>query len=113
MYKQGEIILTEIKFTDTESAKKRPALVISNNYYNEKYNEILVIPMTSNYVREGVVVSNEDMKSGELRYPSVARIDRIVSVDKAKIVKSLGFIKDTVYDKIISVVSKFIERISI
>lgn len=36
MYKQGDILLISIPFSDLSSNKKRPVLVLSNDDYNSK-----------------------------------------------------------------------------
>jgi mRNA interferase MazF len=48
MPKQGDILLVPIPFTDLSSQKRRPVIVISNNFYNKKTTDILVVAMTSN-----------------------------------------------------------------
>lgn len=48
MHKQGDILLIPIPFTDLISSKKRPVLVLSNNNYNLKTNDIIVAAITSN-----------------------------------------------------------------
>lgn len=48
MYKQGDILLILIPYSDLTSNKKRPVLVISNNLYNSKADDIVVAAITSN-----------------------------------------------------------------
>lgn len=45
---QGEIILIPIPFSDLSSQKRRSVIVISNDEYNRKTSDIVVVAMTSN-----------------------------------------------------------------
>jgi mRNA interferase MazF len=48
MYKQGDILLISVPFTDLTSSKKRPVLVLSNDEFNYKSEDIIVAAITSN-----------------------------------------------------------------
>jgi len=50
MPEQGDILLVPIPFTDLSSQKRRPVIVISNNSYNQKTTDLVVMAMTSNPV---------------------------------------------------------------
>ena len=50
MFEQGDILLIPIPFTDLSSQKRRPVIVVSNNSYNRKTTDIVVVAMTSNPV---------------------------------------------------------------
>jgi len=41
MYNQGDILLIPIPFSDLTSSKKRPVLVLSNNDYNRKTEDVI------------------------------------------------------------------------
>jgi len=43
MPKQGDILLIPIPCTDLSSQKRRPVIVISNDQYNRKTNDIIVV----------------------------------------------------------------------
>ncbi len=43
MFKQGDILLIAIPFSDLTSSKKRPVLVLSNSGYNSKTEDIVVV----------------------------------------------------------------------
>lgn len=48
MREQGDILLIPIPFTDLSSQKRRPVIVISNNVYNQKTTDVVIVAMTSN-----------------------------------------------------------------
>jgi mRNA-degrading endonuclease toxin of MazEF toxin-antitoxin module len=48
--KRGDVILCHFPHTGTVPAKIRPALVVQNNYYNQRIANLLVAAITSNLV---------------------------------------------------------------
>jgi mRNA interferase MazF len=51
----GEIILAEVQYTDTFEVKKRPALVLFQEYGN-----IVVAGITSNLEMKGILIKKEE-----------------------------------------------------
>jgi len=68
MYKQGDIVLIPIPFTDLTSQKRRPVIVISNNRYNQKTGDIIVAAMTSNPAETdySFTISSSDLEKRRL-----------------------------------------------
>lgn len=68
MYKQGDILLIPVPFSDLTSSKKRPVLVLSNDDYNIKTEDIIVSAVTSNITSKdyNILISNKDMQEGNL-----------------------------------------------
>lgn len=48
MYKQGDIVLVPVPFSDLTNQKQRPLLVISNDDYNKVTEDVVVLAITSN-----------------------------------------------------------------
>ena len=46
-YKFGDVILVPFPFTDQSTSKKRPAIVISSDNYNQNKSDIILIAVTS------------------------------------------------------------------
>ena len=46
-YKQGDIVLIPFPFTDLSRAKKRPALVVSADWYNTSRQDFVLAAITS------------------------------------------------------------------
>jgi mRNA interferase MazF len=50
-YKCGDIVLTKVIFSEGEGVKKRPALVVSSDWYHKNRQEIIIAAITSNIYR--------------------------------------------------------------
>jgi mRNA interferase MazF len=90
MYKQGEIVLIPVPFTDLSSSKKRPVLVISNDGYNDGCPDMIVLAITSNVTQPGVRITNGDMERGVLPKDSVIRSDKVYTLYQGIVVKRIG-----------------------
>ena len=67
--KQRDILLIPIPFTDLQSVKRRPVLVLSNDRYNKTSEDILVAAITSNVQRTkyGLLLEASDVEGGRLQ----------------------------------------------
>jgi len=89
-YKKWDIILVPFPFTDLTPTKKRPALIISPDEYNEKF-DIVIAFITSKLdleYRSGDYKIQEWEKSN-LPKPSMIRM-KFATIDKPAILKKIG-----------------------
>lgn len=96
-YKKWDIVLVPFPFTDLSATKKRPALIISPNKYNN-YQDVVIAFVTSKLNtqhRMGDYKIREWEKSN-LPKPSMIRM-KFATIDKSMIIKILGRLvkKDT------------------
>jgi len=94
-YKKWEIILVPFPFTNLKSSKKRPALVISPDEYNDRL-DIVIAFITSKLDqsnRYGDYIIHDWSKSG-LPKPSMLRM-KFATIDKAMIIKKIGKLSKT------------------
>jgi mRNA interferase MazF len=82
MPEQGDIVLIPIPFTDLSSQKRRPVIVVSNNKYNQKTTDLVVVAMTSNptNVAHSFAIGNSDLEKGSLNRPGKVRADKIYTL---------------------------------
>ena len=108
--KQRDIILIKFPFSDLSGAKVRPALMISNNQYNKKKLDCVVLAMTSNLSQSEykVVVESEDLDSGSLPAKSAVRVDKPFSVLQSKILKIQARINITKFKAVEKAILKLI-----
>ena len=85
MHKFGEVILSEIQYTDTFEIKKRPALVL----FEDKGN-IVVLGITSNLKMEGIPLTK---KEGAIK-DSIIKLNYIFTISEKMVEKNLFSISE-------------------
>ena len=90
--RQRCVVILPFPFSDLRRQKSRPAIIVSNNRYNRRSNDAVAIPLTSNsrQTEYGLWVTNKNMENGELIVDSIARVDKVFSVEKRIIMRRIG-----------------------
>lgn len=111
MHKQGDIILIPIPFTDLSSSKRRPVLVLSNNDYNSKTDDIVVAAITSNILLKdySINITTDDLVNGNLKVDSCIRADKIYTLSQNIVIKRFGTVNEDVIEEVKSKISELIE----
>ena len=112
MPNQGDIVLIPIPFTDLSSQKRRPVIVISNNSYNDKTDDIVVVAMTSNpeTVDYSFTVTSSDLEKGTLNRPGKVRVDKIYTLSQSIVVKTFGRVNAATLDSIRATLQELIAK---
>lgn len=99
---QKELVLLPFPFSDLEGTKVRPAIVVSNESFNKRSADCIMVPLTTVIKDEpySVTIDNKDMAAGKLLKPSRVRADKIFAVEKKLITMKIGTINDKTFDKI-------------
>jgi len=102
MPRQGDIVLIPIPFTDLSSQKRRPVIVVSNDAYNRKTMDIVVVAMTSNpaAVDYSFTITSSNLEQGKLNRPGKVRVDKIYTLSQSIVVKTFGRVNSNVLDRI-------------
>ncbi len=83
-YKRWDVYYAYVKFDDSSEGKQRPIIV-----YNDTAAFVISIKVTSQSPRPGDYAI-QDWKEAGLIKPSVARLDKMVSVSKLDIQQRIG-----------------------
>ena len=112
MPKQGDIVLIPIPFTDLSSQKRRPVIVVSNDAYNRKTMDIVVVAMTSNpaVVDYSFTITSSDLERGKLNRPGKVRVDKIYTLSQSIVVKTFGRTNSIVLDRIRSTLQNLVAK---
>ena len=80
VFKSGDVVLVNVQFTDTFEVKKRPALVIF-----EEFDNVVVAGITSNTEMKGVSLAKKD---GAIK-DSVIKLNYIFTISRVMIEKTV------------------------
>ncbi len=80
MLRSGDVVLVQMQFTDSFEIKKRPALVLF-----EEFDNVVVAGITSNQQMNGIPLTKEE---GAVKN-SIIKLNYIFTISKAMIVKTL------------------------
>lgn len=96
-YKPGDVILVRFPFSDLESSKKRPALVLAQVNLTAKVGLVSLAMVTSKI--DGLKISGDcqvkDWASAGLINPSLVRLSKTATVETDIVEKKIGQLKES------------------
>jgi mRNA interferase MazF len=94
-YNFGDIILVPFPFTDQSTSKKRPAVVISSDAYNNDRPDIILMAVTSQMRHLGNTgeAAVEDWQEAGLLKPSLIK-PILTTIEKTLVLKKLGSLSE-------------------
>lgn len=109
-YRKGDVVLVSFPYTTDEGqtqTKRRPAVIISNDYNNARLDDVLLVPLTSNTSRAQreptqVVISmnTPEGQAGGLRLDSVIDCTVIATIPKTLLVNKIGAFPQEVMERV-------------
>jgi len=75
----GSIYFIDMPYSDFKQFKARPVLVLK---IIDK-NDILILPLTTNIKREGIVITNNDIEEGSLKKDSIIIVPKLTAIDQS------------------------------
>ena len=80
----GNIYFINMPYSDFKQAKGRPVLV----YKNIDKNDFLILPLTTNLNRDGMIITSEDIQDGRIKKDSIVIVPKLTAVDSSLIIGS-------------------------
>lgn len=110
VYHKGDVVLVAFPFTTDEGltqTKRRPAVIISNDYNNARLDDVLLVPLTSNVSRATreptqvvVEMNSPEGRSGGIRLDSVIDCTVIATIPKTLLVNKIGIFPNEVMEHV-------------
>lgn len=101
MIRRGDVVIVEIPFTDVPGFKKRPALVVQSDAYNQRIRKTIVAMFTGNLRRRNdpchlfVDPGVPEGASSGLSGPSLASCYNLFTIEQTHIEQVIGSLSDS------------------
>lgn len=108
--KQQELIWIGFPYSDFSEQKVRPALIVSNNNYNSKHEDLVICAVTTTQKQTdySVNINQKNLSSGKLPIQSRIKADKIMQVSKKLALKAFGKLGDKKFSEVTNQVKKLI-----
>lgn len=96
-YRRGDIVLVSFPFTDLTFAKRRPALVVSPDIFNELNEDLILLAVTSQLTSYpySISVLPGDCEEGMLPKESMVKLTKVFTLSSALVLKKLCRVGDS------------------
>lgn len=110
--RQRELVLVPFPFSDQTGQKVRPALVLSNNVFNQVSDDVLLCGLTTTLKPSPytVILTPDKIEEGVLYDKSAIKVESILKLDKNLVIKRFALINKKVFAQVISVLSEIVKQ---
>ncbi|MDR2686278.1 MAG: type II toxin-antitoxin system PemK/MazF family toxin [Oscillospiraceae bacterium] len=110
-YKQRDVLLLPVPFTDLSSQKVRPVIVLSGNDYNEANEDIVIAGVTSQICGRDyeVALNPGHMETGRLPRTSCVRTDKIYALSQEIVRKHYGTVNEAFFAQLLQSIHTLIK----
>ena len=107
--KRKDIILVPFPFSNQAESKKRPALIVSNDSFNERSADVIACAITSNIDADySVYINPEDWKDG-MYSESCVKVANVFTLEKKIIFKRIGRLSSERFNEVSSKLNEIIK----
>ena len=109
-YRKGDVVLVSFPYTTDDGqtqTKRRPAVIISNDYNNSRLDDVLLVPLTSNTTRATreptqvvITMNTPEGQAAGLRLDSVVDCTVIATIPKTLLVNKIGIFPQEVMERV-------------
>jgi mRNA interferase MazF len=90
-FETGEVVLLPFSYTDLQSSKRRPAVVL----LDAGDEDILIAKVTTKQYDSPYDIPLKEWKQAGLFAPSIARLHKLLAVEKIHVIQRLGRLNPT------------------
>ncbi len=109
--RQRDIVLVPFPYSDLSSSKRRPVLVVSNDNYNSKFQDVVVCVITTNLRKDeySVALTAADLEVGMLPEDSVVKIHKLFTIDQDQVLRKFSVVTPGYFEKVTEALRELIK----
>ena len=94
----GNIYFIHMPYSDFKKVKARPVLV----FKKIDKDDVLILPLTSNLKRDGIIITEDDIEDGSIKKDSVVVVPKLTAIDSSLIIgsKFIASLKKDSFEKV-------------
>ncbi|MCF7798287.1 type II toxin-antitoxin system PemK/MazF family toxin [Candidatus Woesearchaeota archaeon] len=94
--KQKDLFLVSFPFSDLSKTKVRPAIIVSNNKFNKKSEDVIVCGITAqqSLKKTHLQINTTSLSSGKLHRSCSIEPESLFKMDKRLLLKQIGVLKE-------------------
>jgi mRNA interferase MazF len=99
---QRDIVLIPYPFSDQSRTKIRPGLILSNDKYNARSEDVVICAITSNIIaREySILVDEKNLEQKGLHTRSAVLANKLLTIKKTLVIKTIARIDKPLFAKV-------------
>ena len=110
-YRRGDIVLVSFPFTDLTAAKRRPALVVSPDSFNEATSDLVLAAITSQSSEDTtLLIVESDCVDGTLPKTSALKPTKLFTIHSTLVIKKVCALRPEKLDAVLGDLRKFFSR---
>ena len=108
--KQGDIVLVPFPFSDQTGQKVRPALIISNDTFNQTNDDVLLCAITTMIKpsKYSIIIDNSNLDDGMLYETSAIKVENVFKIQKSLIIKPIAAVNKAIVAQVMKIVIELI-----
>jgi mRNA-degrading endonuclease toxin of MazEF toxin-antitoxin module len=107
-YKRGDIVLVPFPFTDLTSSKRRPALIVSPDSFNDQRQDVVLTAITSQLSEESaLIIGRDDCVDGALPKRSVVKPAKLFTIHSTLVLKKICALRREKLDAVLTEIRQF------
>ena len=112
-YRRGDIVLVSFPFTDLSSSKKRPALVVSPDSFNDTTSDVVLAAITSQVSEDTpLTIVESDCVDGALPRASAVKPSKLFTIHSTLVVKKVCTLRRKKLDAVLDDLRRFFSEAS-
>ena len=107
-YRRGDIVLVSFPFTDLSSSKRRPALVVSPDTFNDRMQDLVLAAITSQLTDDRLLtIERDNCVDGSLPQTSVVKPTKLFTIHSTLVIKKICALRTEKLQAVLTEIRRF------